>query len=143
MDSPWWCFSSSIGNCFCGIFWQNFAGTIHLRRLTIFDPYPPTISIPAKCLWRRFSILMYCDLSTIGTWRHTSPLRHADVLNGWFLTITPYLSTLDFLKSLLLEIDFWTWFELFFKKSSSKETKNQVHKSISWNRDLKKSRTDR
>ena len=28
-------------------------GTIHLRRrqiFTIFDPYPPTIGIPAKCL---------------------------------------------------------------------------------------------
>ena len=28
-------------------------GTIHLRRrqiFTIFDPYPPTISIPEKCL---------------------------------------------------------------------------------------------
>ena len=48
-------------------------GTIHLRRrqiFTIFDPYPPTIGIPAKCLWRRFLILMYCDLSTIETcWR--------------------------------------------------------------------------
>ena len=44
-------------------------GTIHLRRrqiFTIFDPYPPTIGILAKCLWRRFFILMYCDLSTIG-----------------------------------------------------------------------------
>ena len=63
-------------------------GTIHLRRrqiFTIFDPYPPTIGIPAKCLWRGFLILMYCDLLTIGTWGHPSPLRHADVLNGWSL----------------------------------------------------------
>ena len=63
-------------------------GTIHLRRrqiFTIFDPYPPTIGIPAKCLWRGFLILMYCDLWTIGTWGHPSPLRHADVLNGWSL----------------------------------------------------------
>ena len=28
---------------------------------------------------------MYCDLLTIGTWGHPSPLRHADVLNGWSL----------------------------------------------------------
>ena len=51
-------------------------GTIHLRRrqiFTIFDPYPPTIGIPAKCLWRGFLILMYCDLWTIGTWGHPSP----------------------------------------------------------------------
>ena len=26
---------------------------------------------------------MYCDLLTIRTWGHPSPLRHADVLNGW------------------------------------------------------------
>ena len=48
--------------------------TIHLRRwqiFAIFDPYPPTIGIPAKCLW--FLILMYCDLWTIGTWGHPSP----------------------------------------------------------------------
>ena len=60
-----------------------------LRRrqiFTIFDPNPPTIGIPAKCLWRGFVILMYCDLSTIGTWGHSSPLRHADVLNGWSLS---------------------------------------------------------
>ena len=41
-------------------------GTIHLRGqqfFTIFFPYPPTISIPAKCL-----------------------LRHADILNGWSLS---------------------------------------------------------
>ena len=61
-------------------------GTIHLRRrqiLTIFDPYPPTIRIPANCLWRGFLILMYYDLLTIATWGHPSPARHADVLNGW------------------------------------------------------------
>ena len=28
---------------------------------------------------------MYCDLLTISTWGHPSPLRHADVLNGWSL----------------------------------------------------------
>ena len=38
-----------------------------------FDPYPPTIGIPAKCLWRGFLILMYCDLWTIGRWGHPSP----------------------------------------------------------------------
>ena len=61
-------------------------GTIHLRRrqiFTIFDPYPPTIGIPAKCFWRGFLILMYCDFSTISTWGHPSPIRHADILNGW------------------------------------------------------------
>jgi hypothetical protein len=66
-----------------------YLGTIlHLRRwqiFTIFDPYPPTIGIPAKCLSRGFLILMYCDLLTIGTWGHPYPLRHADVLNGWSL----------------------------------------------------------
>ena len=36
-------------------------------------PSPPTIGIPAKCLWRGFLILMYCDLLTIGTWGHPSP----------------------------------------------------------------------
>ena len=46
-------------------------GTIHLRSrqiFTILDPYPPTVSIPAKCLWRGLLILIYCDLLTIGTW---------------------------------------------------------------------------
>ena len=69
---------------------RNFVfGTIHLRRrqiFTIFDPYLPTIGIPAKCLWRGFLIHMYCDLLTIGTWGQPSPLRHADVLNGWSLS---------------------------------------------------------
>ena len=51
----------------------------------ITTPYTPTIGIPAKCLWRGFLILMYCDPLTIGTWGHPSPLRHADVLNGWSL----------------------------------------------------------
>ena len=54
----------------------NKKETIHLRRrqiFTIFDPYPPTIGIPAKCLWRGFLILMYCDLLTIGIWGHPSP----------------------------------------------------------------------
>ena len=39
-------------------------GTIHLRRqqiFTNFDPYPPAIGIQAKCLWRVFLILMYCE----------------------------------------------------------------------------------
>ena len=51
-------------------------GTIYLicwQIFTIFDPYPPTIGILAKCLWRGFLILMYCDLLTIGTWGHPSP----------------------------------------------------------------------
>ena len=53
-----------------------FLGTIHLRRrqiFMIFDPSSPTIGIPAKCLWRGFLILMYCDLLTIGTWGHPPP----------------------------------------------------------------------
>ena len=51
-------------------------GTIHLRRrqiFMIFDTYPPSIGIPAKCLWRGFFILMYCELLTIGTRGHPSP----------------------------------------------------------------------
>ena len=55
-----------------------------------------------------------------------------------------------FLKSLVHKIDFWTWFFVYFKldfyclqKSSSKQTKNQVQKSIWWNRDFQKSSTDR
>ena len=75
-------------------------GTIHLRRrqiFMIFDPYHPTIGIPAKCLWRVFLILMYCDLSTIGTWGHSSPLRHADVLNGWSLKSKNYCTICAYL----------------------------------------------
>ena len=53
---------------------------------TIFDLYPPTIGISAKCLWRGFLILIYCDILTIGPWGHPSPLRHADVLNEWYLS---------------------------------------------------------
>ena len=59
-------------------------GTIHLRHwqiFTSFDPYPPTIGIPAKCLWRGFLILMYCDLWTIGTWRHPYPPKTCCYLN--------------------------------------------------------------
>ena len=51
-------------------------GTIDLRRrqiFMIFDPYLPTIGIPAKCLWRGFLMFMYCELLTIGTWGHPSP----------------------------------------------------------------------
>ena len=54
----------------------SLLGTIHIRRrqiFTIFDPFPPTIGIPAKCLWGEFLILLYCDLWTIGTWGHPSP----------------------------------------------------------------------
>ena len=61
-------------------------GTIHLGRrqiYTIFDPYPPTIGMPAKCLWRGFLILKYCDLFTIGTWGHLPPPAY--ILNGWSL----------------------------------------------------------
>jgi len=64
---PWWPLDFRL---------SEHIGTIHLRRrqiFTIFDPYPPTIGIPAKCLWRGFLILMYCDLWTIGTWGHPSP----------------------------------------------------------------------
>ena len=71
-----------------------FLGTIHLRRrqiFTIFDPYPPTIGIPAKCLWMGFLILMYCDLWIIGTWGHPSPLRLADILNN-FKQIHTYIN---------------------------------------------------
>jgi hypothetical protein len=56
-----------------------------------FDPYPPTIGIPSKCLWRGFLILMHCDLLTIDTWGHPSPLRHADVLNGWSLIVNIFI----------------------------------------------------
>ena len=38
-----------------------------------FWPLPPTIAIPAKCLWRGFLILVYCDLLTISIWGHPSP----------------------------------------------------------------------
>ena len=66
-------------------------GTIHLRCrqiFTIYDPYPPTIGIPAKCLWRGFFILMYCDLLTIGTWGHPFPPKTC-----WRLKwMVPYLS---------------------------------------------------
>ena len=59
---------------------RSAGGTIHLRRrqiFMIFDPYPPTIGIPAKYLWRGFLILIYCDIWTIGTWGYPrpSPLR--------------------------------------------------------------------
>ena len=66
----------SIFHCITRLNNHCHRGTIHLRRrqiFTIFDPYPPTIGIPAKCLWRGFFILMYCDLLTIGTWGHPSP----------------------------------------------------------------------
>ena len=84
-------------------------GTIHLRRrqiFTIFDPYPPTIGIPAKCLWRGFLILTYCDLSTIGTWGHPSPLRHADVLNGWSLMLFQ-----SHRCKIVWFVIFWMWIE--------------------------------
>ena len=68
--------------------------------------------------------------------------------------ITPYLSVLDFLKSLFHEIDFFTWlFNLIFtacvackaqvRNRQKIKLNNQVKKSISWNRDFKKSSTDR
>ena len=72
---------------------RSARGTIHLRRwqiFTIFDPYPPTIGIPAKYLWRGFLFLMYCDLLTIGPRGHPSPIRHADVLNGWSLILVTW-----------------------------------------------------
>ena len=64
-------------------------GTIHLRRrqiVMIFYPNPPTIGILAKCLWRGFLIYV---LWPFEHWhmRTSSPLRHADVLNGWSLII--------------------------------------------------------
>ena len=61
---------------------KNSVGTIHLRCrqiFTIFDPHPPTISIPANCLWRGFLILMYCDL-----WTNPSPPKTCRRL-GWSL----------------------------------------------------------
>ena len=81
--------------------WQFGYGTIHLRRqqiFTIFDPYLPTIGIPAKCLWRGFLILMYCDLLTVDTWGYPSPLRHDDVLNGWSLMYPSPLRHADVLN---------------------------------------------
>ena len=70
------------------------------------------------------------------------------------ITITSYLSVLDFLKSIFHEIDFWTWFlsisNLMFtacvackNEVPKMKFKNQVQKSISWNTDFKKSSTDR
>ena len=38
-----------------------------------FWTLPPTIGIPAKCLWWGFLTLMYCDRLTIGKWGHPSP----------------------------------------------------------------------
>ena len=35
---------------------------------------------------------MYRDLLTIGPWGHPSPLRHADVLNGWSLSRVGFLT---------------------------------------------------
>ena len=58
---------------------------------------------------------------------------------------TPYLSVLDFLKSLFHKIDFWTWFLQTTQavKIKFEIDKKQVKKSILWNRDFKKSSTDR
>ena len=46
-------FSHSTSFCPYSLKFTAGLGTIHLRRrqiFTIFDPYPPTIDIPAKCL---------------------------------------------------------------------------------------------
>ena len=62
-----------------------------------------------------------------------------------------------FFESAFYEIDFWTWFFVFYKldftvcvacknqvpNRQKIKLKNWVKKSISWNRDSKKSRTDR
>ena len=45
--------SRYIGTAKVRFFLKKELGTIHLRRrqiFMIFDPYPPTIGIPAKCL---------------------------------------------------------------------------------------------
>ena len=50
-----------------------------------FWPLPPTIGIPAKCLWRGFLILVYCDLWPLAHGDTPPPPWQADVLNGWSL----------------------------------------------------------
>ena len=85
----WFSYSVSAHN-------RNFVfGTIHLRRrqiFTIFDPYPPTIGVPAKCLWRGFLILMYCDLLTISTWGHPSPPKTCWRLK-WMVPFCKYFNS--------------------------------------------------
>ena len=81
------------------------------------------------------------------------------ILNGFYQT--PYPSVLDFSKSLFHEIDFWTWFlnmifclfgTWFLMATQAVKIKFEIHKNqvqklssklISWNKDLKKSSTDR
>ena len=49
-----------------------------------FWPLPPLpLAFQQNAYEVDFFILMYCNLLTIGTWGHPSPLRHADVLNEW------------------------------------------------------------
>ena len=78
-------------------------GTIHLRCwqiFTIFDPYPPTIGIPEKCLWRGFLILMYCDLLPIGTWGHPSPPKTCWRLKWMVPKGDPYeMTNINFVRS--------------------------------------------
>ena len=61
-------------------FWY---GTIHLRHrqiFTIFDPYPPTIGIPAKCYEGDFWSLCTVTFRPSAYVDTPPPLRHADVL---------------------------------------------------------------
>ena len=94
-------------------------GTIHLRRrqiFTIFDPYPPTIGIPAKCLWRGFLILMYCDLWTIGTWGYPSPPKTCRRLK-WMVPYVLCLSCTKIFEWYLCR-GCWGWnrYRTFFQK---------------------------
>ena len=64
----------------CDRFKTLMLGTIHLRRrqiFTIFDPYPPTVG--------SFLVL---SVGKFGKFLTPPPLRHADVLNGWSLTLS-------------------------------------------------------
>ena len=63
-----------------------------------FDPYPPTIGIPAKCLWREFSTLMYCDFLTIGTnfdLRYQIEPNPGNIFMAVFIDLWPCLFTTE------------------------------------------------
>ena len=65
---------------------------------------------------------MYCGLLTIGTWGHSSPLRHADVLNGWSLWIKSRQKIIIFSHTIsFLYYNFFAVFYLLKSKSDQKE----------------------
>ena len=75
-----------IGHKLLGL--KTCQGTVHLRRrqiFMIFDPYPPTIGIPTKCLWRVFWSLCTVTFQPSAHGDTPPPLRYSDVLNGWSL----------------------------------------------------------